>query len=140
MAQLVERSLLRLEPSHRQTFTFVEHLIAVKKYKNNEQSERSIFEKMTAMFRQSVRESLKKLCRTKRNWYWHLKEFFFLAFAKKVSLQFAFELIHCTRSVWPDWPIYWTLGNFKAFANNYFAQIFHILWQFLWRFQNPSFF
>ena len=34
--------------------------------------------------------------------------------------------------VWPDWAIFCTLGNFtKAFGNNDFAQIFHILRQFL---------
>ena len=44
-------------------------------------------------------------------------------------------------TVWPDWAIYWTLGKFlKPLATINFAQISHILRQFLERCQNLQFF
>ena len=43
--------------------------------------------------------------------------------------------------VWPDWAIYWTLDKFlKPLATINFAQISHILRQFLDRCQNLQFF
>ena len=67
---------------------------------------------------------------------YHIKKFighwpFFLLLTTPCYFLLVMKSSVSSGSVWPDLMIYWTLANLNAFGNTWFAQISHILKEFL---------